>query len=58
MKNENEVSDDFEEHFATNAGGYIDPAILKHALAGDESQPAMLRSMSYVDPSGTAPRVR
>src|SRR4030088_3368846 len=30
-KNENEVSDDFEDNFAANAGGYIDPSILKHA---------------------------
>ena len=37
MKNENEVSDDFEEHFAANAGGYIDPSILKHAVAAEES---------------------
>ena len=51
MKNENEVSDDFEEHFAANAGGYIDPSILKHAVAAEESQPPMLRAMSYVDPN-------
>jgi len=30
MKNEAEVSDDFEEHFAANSGGYIDPSLLKH----------------------------
>ncbi len=51
MKNDAEVSDDFEEHFALNAGGYIDPALLKHSLAAPDSQPAILRSLSYADPN-------
>ena len=50
MKNENEVSDDFEEHFAANGGGYIDPSLLKHAVEARDGQPAILRAMSYVDP--------
>src|SRR3990172_4430223 len=51
MKNEAEVSDDFEEHFAANAGGYIDPSLLKRAVEPPEMQPSILRSMSYPDPN-------
>ena len=51
MKNEAEVSDDFEEHFAANAGGYIDPALLIRAVEPPEMQPSILRSMSYPDPN-------
>jgi tricarballylate dehydrogenase len=51
MKNDAEVSDDFEEHFALNAGGYVDPSLLKRALEAPESQPAILRSLSYADPN-------
>lgn len=50
MKSETEVSDDFEEHFAVNGGGYIDPTLLGRALMSPEQQPAILRAMSYVDP--------
>ena len=50
MKNEAEVSDDFEEHFAANGGGYIDPSLLKRAVEAHASQPAILRALSYVDP--------
>ena len=51
MKNEAEVSDDFEEHFAANSGGYIDPSLLKRAVEPPEMQPSILRSMSYPDPN-------
>lgn len=50
MKNDAAVSDDFEEHFAANGGGYIDPSLLKRAVEAPESQPAILRAMSYMDP--------
>ena len=39
MKNDAEVSDDFEEHFAANSGGYIDPSLLKRAVEATEMQP-------------------
>ncbi len=51
MKNENEVSDDFEDHFAANAGGYIDPPLLKRSIESTETQPSILRSLSHVDPN-------
>src|SRR3972149_10398263 len=50
MKNDAEVSDDFEEHFAANSGGYIDPSLLKRAAEAREMQPSILRSLSYPDP--------
>jgi tricarballylate dehydrogenase len=50
MKNEAEVSDDFEEHFAANAGGYVDPALIKRALETRARQPSILRALSHVDP--------
>lgn len=51
MKSEHEVSDDFEEHFAVNAGGYLDPG-----LVADSGRPAAewsrtLRALSMVDPN-------
>ena len=51
MKSEIEISDDFEEHFAVNGGGYIDPLLLERSLVSPEQQPAILRSLSYVDPN-------
>jgi len=51
MKSETEVSDDFEEHFAVNGGGYFDPALIGRSLTAPEQQPPMLRALSYVDPN-------
>jgi len=51
MKNDAELSDDFEEHFAANGGGYIDPTLIKQFLNASEQQPGILRAMSYVDPN-------
>jgi tricarballylate dehydrogenase len=51
MKSETEVSDDFEEHFAANAGGYLDPTMLAEAVREPESWPPRLRSLSFVDPN-------
>ena len=33
MKSETEVTDDFEEMFASNAGGYLDPSLV-HLASG------------------------
>jgi tricarballylate dehydrogenase len=44
MKSEDEVSDDFEERFAANAGGYPDPEILKDAARDYENWPAVLKT--------------
>jgi len=51
MKNDAELSDDFEEHFAVNGGGYIDPTLIKRYLSSPEQQPPTLRALSYVDPN-------
>lgn len=50
MKNDSEVSDDFEEHFANNAGWNLDPNVLE-ALAGGASQmPEWVSSHTLPDP--------
>ncbi len=51
MKNDAEVSDDFEDHFATNGGGYVDPTLIKQLLNSPEQQPRILRAISYLDPN-------
>ena len=54
MKSETAVSDDFEERFAANAGGYPDPGILQDAVRDWDNQPAVLRSLGMVDPGFVA----
>ena len=50
MKNASEVADDFEEHFANNAGWNIDPNALE-ALVGDSAHmPAWVRTHTLPDP--------
>ncbi len=51
MKNAEQVSDDFEERFAANAGGWPDPGILRDLVRDRENQPAVLRSLGALDPS-------
>lgn len=51
MKNADQVSDDFEDRFAANAGGWPDPGILRDLVRDRENQPAVLRSLGAVDPS-------
>ncbi len=51
MKSADAVSDDFEERFAANAGGWPDPGIAKDAVLARESQPRVLRSLGMVDPN-------
>ena len=54
MKSVDEVSDDFIEHFAANAGGYLDPSLV-HLTANDrENWPPTLRAMSFADPEVVA----
>ena len=50
MKSENEVTDDFEEMFATNAGGYLDPSLVHQASEAREQWPALLKSLGFADP--------
>lgn len=51
MKSEDAVADDFEEHIAANAGGYLDPSIVSDASRPYHEWPSLLRSMSFADPN-------
>lgn len=50
MKNDSEVSDDFEEHFANNAGWHIDANVLEALADGSESWPSYVKSHNLPDP--------
>ena len=50
MKNAEQVSDDFEDRFAANAGGWPDPGILRDVVRDRENQPAVLRALGMIDP--------
>jgi tricarballylate dehydrogenase len=54
MKSVDEVSDDFIDHFAANAGGYLDPSMVHSASTSRESWPPTLRAMSFADPEVVA----
>ena len=51
MKSESEVSEDFEEHFAVNAGGYLDPGLVAEAGRPAAEWSRTLRALSMVDPN-------
>ena len=54
MKSETEVTDDFEDMFASNAGGYLDPSLV-HLASGSRGQwPAQLRTLGFADPEVVA----
>ena len=50
MKSETEVTDDFEDQFAQNAGGYLDPALVHLASEPRENWPAVLKTLGFADP--------
>ncbi len=50
MKSESEISVDFEEHLAENAGGYIDPTLIAATSAAHENWPSVVKGMSFADP--------
>lgn len=50
MKNEDEVSDDFEEHFMANAGKYLDPDLINGAAKPYAEWPSILKALSFTDP--------
>ncbi len=54
MKSVDEVSDDFIEHFAANAGGYLDPSLVHLTAKDRENWPPTLRAMSFADPEVVA----
>ncbi len=51
MKSAAEVSEDFEEHFAANAGGYLDPTVVEEVARDPANWSATARSGSFVDPN-------
>ena len=50
MKSPDEISDDFEAHFAANAGHYLDPSLVAEAALDYASWPAILRAHGFTDP--------
>ena len=54
MKSVDEVSDDFIDHFAANAGGFLDPSMVHMASTSRESWPPTLRTLSFADPEVVA----
>jgi tricarballylate dehydrogenase len=50
MKSHDEVSDDFEEHLAANAGGYLDPEIIRDAGLPYDQWPPLLKGLGFTDP--------
>lgn len=50
MKSEDEVADDFEAHFAANAGGHLDPALVSETANDHASWPSIVKAMSFTDP--------
>ena len=50
MKNDREVSDDFEELLVTNAGHNIDPNVIAHAASPYEDWPPYVKAHGMPDP--------
>lgn len=50
MKNDSEISDDFEDHFARNPGFNLDPNVLEAVSTGYAQWPSMVRSHPFSDP--------
>ena len=50
MKSLDQVADDFEDHFAANAGGHLDPALINETTGSHASWPAIVKAMSFADP--------
>jgi tricarballylate dehydrogenase len=50
MKNENEVSDDFEEHFMANSGYHLDPSLVAETGRAYEDWPSIVKALSFTDP--------
>src|SRR5437879_3220607 len=50
MKSETEVSDDFEEHFALNAGHYLDPELIAETTRDQRDWPSIVKTLGFTDP--------
>jgi len=54
MKSVELVSEDFEQHFMENAGGFLDPTVVAETARDPESWSAAAKAGSFVDPNGVA----
>ena len=50
MKSETEVSDDFEAHFARNAGHYLDPELVAETARDWDNWPSIVKTLGFTDP--------
>ena len=50
MKNEHEVADDLESHFAENAGHYLDPELIQEAAGSYENWSSIVKVLNFTDP--------
>lgn len=50
MKSETEVSDDFEDHFARNAGHYLDPQLIRETSRDWDNWPGIVKTLGFTDP--------
>ncbi len=50
MKSEHEVSDDFEAHFARNAGHYLDPELVAETARDWDNWPGIVKTLGFTDP--------
>ena len=50
MKSDSEVSDDFEAHFARNAGHYLDPALVAETARDWDNWPSIVKTLGFTDP--------
>jgi tricarballylate dehydrogenase len=50
MKSEREVSDDFEAHFARNAGHYLDPELIAETARDWDNWPGIIKTLGFTDP--------
>jgi len=50
MKSESEVADDFESHFAENAGYYLDPELISEVSGPYDNWSSIVKALGFVDP--------
>ena len=50
MRSHDEVSEDFVDRFAENAGGHLDPAVIEDSVRPYEEWPRLLRGLGFIDP--------
>ena len=50
MQSHDEVSEDFVDRFAENAGGHLDPAMIADSVKPYDAWPRLLRGLGFVDP--------